>query len=79
MKIDVITPEKTIYSGDIEMVKLPGTKGPFQILKNHAPIITTLSKGRVIIRDNKGEILRYDVKRGHAKCLGNVVHVLIQE
>ncbi len=44
MKLEIITPDKKVYSGDVEAVKLPGAEGSFGVLKNHAPLIATLKK-----------------------------------
>ena len=49
MKIEVITPEKTIFEGDVDAVQFPGIDGSFQILKGHAPIISALSAGKIKI------------------------------
>ena len=46
--LKIISPEKTLFSGDVESVLVPGTVGEFEILKDHAPIISTLEEGRVI-------------------------------
>jgi F-type H+-transporting ATPase subunit epsilon len=51
MKLEIITPDKKVYEGDIKSVRVPGKKGSFQVLKDHAPIISTLEKGPVIIID----------------------------
>ena len=47
MFIEIVSPEKTIYTGDVNSVYLPGTDGFFQILNNHAPIVSTLKKGTI--------------------------------
>jgi F-type H+-transporting ATPase subunit epsilon len=47
MYLEIITPEKKLFAGEIKLVKVPGSKGSFEILKNHAPIISTLEKGTV--------------------------------
>lgn len=47
MELTIITPEKIVYNGDVSLVNVPGTKGPFQILKGHAPIISSLKSGVV--------------------------------
>lgn len=47
MYLEIITPEKQIFQGEVDAVQLPGTDGLFQILKNHAPIIATLKEGKV--------------------------------
>jgi F-type H+-transporting ATPase subunit epsilon len=49
VKLEVITPEKKIFDGEINSIKVPGSKGSFTVLKNHAPIISTLEKGIVTI------------------------------
>ncbi len=49
MYLEIITPEKQIFQGDVSAVQLPGADGLFQILNNHAPIIATLTKGDVKI------------------------------
>jgi F-type H+-transporting ATPase subunit epsilon len=54
MHLEIITPVKPLYSGDVILVRLPGSKGGFEILKGHAPIISSLEKGVVkIIDENK--------------------------
>ncbi len=47
MFIEIVSPEKTIFTGDVNSVHLPGTEGFFQILNNHAPIVSTLKKGTI--------------------------------
>jgi F-type H+-transporting ATPase subunit epsilon len=49
MQLEIITPDKKIFKGEIDAVQLPGLDGSFQILKNHAPIISALAKGTVKI------------------------------
>tara|TARA_A100000164_G_scaffold204435_1_gene181403 strand:- start:1919 stop:2197 length:279 start_codon:yes stop_codon:yes gene_type:complete len=50
MYIDIISPETTLFSGEIQSITVPGKKGYFQILNQHAPIVSTLKKGKVKIR-----------------------------
>ena len=59
MILEIITPEKKAFEGEVTSVKFPGVSGGFEILKNHAPIISALPKGdiRIITSDNKTEIL----------------------
>ncbi|MFC2767065.1 MAG: ATP synthase F1 subunit epsilon [Prevotella sp.] len=53
--LKIISPEKTLFSGDVESVLVPGTVGEFEILKDHAPIISTLEEGRVIYTTATGK------------------------
>ena len=50
MYLEIISPEATLFQGEVTSVSLPGTKGSFQLLKNHAPIVSTLQAGTVIIK-----------------------------
>ncbi len=47
MKLEIITPEKRLFDGKVKLVKVPGAAGSFEILKNHAPIISTLTEGTI--------------------------------
>lgn len=53
--LKIISPEKILFSGDVKSVLVPGTVGEFEILKDHAPIISTLEEGRVIYTTATGK------------------------
>ena len=53
MHLEIVSPEKTLFTGDVTSVHVPGTEGSFQILNNHAPIVSTLKKGEITI---EGEV-----------------------
>lgn len=53
MQLDILTPEKNIYSGEVYGVQLPGIEGSFEILEKHAPMIATLGKGKMKILKDK--------------------------
>jgi F-type H+-transporting ATPase subunit epsilon len=53
MILEIITPENKLYSGEVDMVTLPGVDGSFQLLNNHAPIVSTLAAGTVRITESK--------------------------
>ena len=50
MKLTIVTPEKTIYDGEAISVAVPGTKGAFEVLDNHAPIISSLQGGVITVK-----------------------------
>jgi len=50
MNLQVLTPDKTIYEGEVDSVIVPGSKGSFEVLHNHAPIVSSLNKGEVRIK-----------------------------
>lgn len=61
MVLEIITPDKKVYSGEVESVTFPGSQGQFQVLKDHAPIVSTLAKGDLIIEaSGKKETLVVD-------------------
>jgi F-type H+-transporting ATPase subunit epsilon len=49
LNVDILTPESTVYSGEVVSVTLPGLDGVFQVLNNHAPIISALKSGSLIV------------------------------
>ena len=49
MQLEIVSPEKTIFSGEAKSVYLPGSEGNFQVLNNHEPIVSTLKKGEIMI------------------------------
>ena len=49
MKLEIITPESNVFSGDAKSVSLPGLDGIFQVLNNHAPVISALKKGDLVV------------------------------
>ena len=61
MLLEIIAPDKEVYSGEVDLIQVPGSKGSFEILRNHAPIISTLEKGRIKIVDTKGGTSYFEV------------------
>lgn len=60
MNIAVLTPDREIFQGSITSVKVPGVKGEFQVLKNHAPIVSALDEGKITIETGDGGYSYYD-------------------
>ena len=76
MILEIITPEKEIYNGNIESITLPGSSGEFQILNQHAPIISSLTKGSIKITTQEKEMKKFDIKGGVVEMLKNKIIVL---
>jgi F-type H+-transporting ATPase subunit epsilon len=76
MKIEIITPDKKIFEGDVQSIRVPGKKGSFQVLKDHAPIISTLETGPVIMVDLGGTEIRYEIKGGVIEVKMNKIILL---
>ena len=52
MHLEIVSPEAKLFSGEVESLTVPGASGSFQVLNNHAPIVSTLTKGQVRIQGN---------------------------
>ncbi len=78
MNISVLTPDKEIFEGAIKSVKVPGTDGQFQVLKNHAPIVASLAGGDVTLVKESGEKMIFPIKSGFIEVLNNEVSLLVQ-
>ena len=76
MKLEIITPEKRLFEGKVKLVQVPGAKGSFEILKNHAPIISTLSGGtiKVITETDQQELI--DIVSGIIEVKANIISIL---
>jgi len=77
MKLSIITPDSIVFEGDATAVTVPGTAGSFQILKDHAAIISTLEDGKVIIQQGKDE-RTLSIKGGVVEAKHNVVTILAE-
>jgi F-type H+-transporting ATPase subunit epsilon len=78
MKIEIITPDKKVYEGDIKSIRVPGKKGSFQVLKDHAPIISTLDNGTVIMVDQEDNEKRYEIDGGVIEVKMNKIILLAE-
>ena len=76
MKIEIITPDKKVFEWDIKSVRVPGKKGSFQVLNDHAPIIYTLENGPVIMVDQEGNETIYEISGGVIEVKANKIILL---
>ena len=77
MTLEILTPDKKIFEGEVTSVTVPGTMGSFQILRDHAPIISTLEDGPVIIKSKASEET-FVIKGGVVEVLKNKIIVLAE-
>jgi F-type H+-transporting ATPase subunit epsilon len=77
MTLEILTPDKTVYEGEVTSVTVPGSSGSFEVLKNHAPIISTLDDGKVVIRTGK-DIQTMYIKGGVVEVIDNKIIVLAE-
>jgi F-type H+-transporting ATPase subunit epsilon len=80
MHLEILTPDRKLYSGDIYGIQLPGISGSFEILDKHAPMVSALGKGSIkILLDKTGNnTTRFDVRGGFIEVLNNRVSVLVE-
>ncbi len=76
MRIEIVTPDKRIFEGEIKSVRVPGKKGSFQVLKDHAPIISTLDSGPVILVDMDGKETVLEIDGGVIEVKANKIILL---
>jgi F-type H+-transporting ATPase subunit epsilon len=79
MKVDIITPDSTLFSGqDITLVQLPGIDGSFEIMNNHAPLISVLKKGKIKVLAKGTAPQFFEVKGGVIEVQNNIVLILAE-
>jgi F-type H+-transporting ATPase subunit epsilon len=77
LNLNIVTPSKTVFTGDVRSVTVPGTDGSFQVLRNHAPIISTLEIGLVKIEMLDGSTEFYSTGGGTVEVLNNKITLLV--
>jgi len=75
MYLELITPDQTLYEGEVISVKFPGSKGKFETLNNHAAIISSLDKGTLSVKTAEG-VKDFEFKGGIVEVLNNKIIVL---
>jgi F-type H+-transporting ATPase subunit epsilon len=78
MYLEIITPDKKVFEGEVILVQVPGSKGSFTILKNHAPIISTLESGIIKVEDITGKEYEFNVGGGVIENSANKVIILVE-
>jgi len=78
MTLEILTPDKKIFEGEATSVTLPGTLGFFEILNNHAPIISTLEDGKVVVRSGAARDEVFLIQGGVVEASNNKVIILAE-
>jgi F-type H+-transporting ATPase subunit epsilon len=76
VKLEIITPEKRLFDGKVKLVQVPGTKGSFEILKNHAPIISTLSRGTIKVITETDQQQLIEIVSGIIEVKANNISIM---
>ena len=75
-KLNILTPEKSVFEGDVQYVEAPGTEGYFGVLAHHAAMVTALASGTLMVRGAGGTEERWEVAGGFFEVSGNAATVL---
>ena len=78
MTLEILTPERKIFSGDVYGVQLPGISGSFEVLDKHAPMVSALKEGNLKILNDKQSTSSYAIKSGFIEVLNNKATVLVE-
>jgi F-type H+-transporting ATPase subunit epsilon len=78
MRVEIVTPENSVYEGDVSLIQLPGVDGLFELLENHAPMIAVLSKGTIKLIEKNNSPVYFSVNGGVVEVLSNKALVLAE-
>ena len=78
MTLEILTPEKKLYSGDVYGVQLPGIDGLFEVLDRHAPLVSALGKGKMKILKDRNNTESFMIQGGFVEVLNNKATVLVE-
>jgi F-type H+-transporting ATPase subunit epsilon len=79
MNLEILTPEKKLFSGNVYGVQLPGISGLFEVLDRHAPLVSALKAGRLkVLKDKNNHVSFFDIQSGFVEVINNNVTVLVE-
>ena len=78
MNLEILTPERKLYSGEVYGVQLPGTDGLFEVLDKHAPLVSALGKGNIKVLKDRTNTVSYSISGGFVEVLNNKASVLVE-
>ena len=79
MTLEILTPERKLFSGEVYGVQMPGISGSFEVLDKHAPLVSALKAGRVkVLRDKQNHVANFDIQGGFVEVLNNKATVLVE-
>ncbi|RYF89033.1 MAG: ATP synthase F1 subunit epsilon [Chitinophagaceae bacterium] len=78
MILEILTPDRKIFSGDVYGVQLPGITGLFEVLDKHAPMVSALKEGKLKILKDKNTATSYSIQGGFVEILNNKATVLVE-
>lgn len=76
MQLEILTPDKVLFTGEVTAVTLPGSKGQFEVLKNHAALVSSLEKGIIKVKTIDARLETFMIEGGVVEVLNNKISVL---
>ena len=76
MKLEILTPEKKLFNGEVKSVQVPGKSGRFEMLNNHMPIVSSLNKGSIKITDTNNKTQEIKINSGVIELKNNSIIIL---
>jgi len=78
MNVEIISPDKSIFKGELNLIQLPGIDGSFEIMDHHAPHVSILKKGKIKLVDAKKKVDFIEINGGVIEVLNNYVKILVE-
>lgn len=78
MNLEILTPEKKLFSDEVYGIQLPGVSGSFEVLDKHAPLVSALKSGRIKVLHDKTRTTLFEVRSGFVEVMANRVTVLVE-
>ncbi len=78
LQVNIITPDKKVFEGEAVSASFPGSNGAFEVLNNHAPIVSSLEEGLVSVKDTSGTVSSFKISGGVVEVLNNNIAVLAE-
>lgn len=79
MNCKVLTPEAELFNNAVQSVKVPGITGQFEILNNHAPIVSALGEGVITLKGSDGNTIEFQIDQGFVEVLNNEVSLMVTQ
>ena len=78
MNLEILTPERKLFSDEVYGVQLPGVSGSFEVLDKHAALISALKNGRIKVLNDKNHSTLFEIRSGFVEVIANRVTVLVE-
>jgi F-type H+-transporting ATPase subunit epsilon len=78
MNLEILTPERKLFSDEVYGVQLPGVSGSFEVLNKHAPLVSALKSGRIKVLNDRSHATFFEIRSGFVEVIANRITVLVE-